>query len=167
MKDKELVLGKIASPFGVRGWTKVLSYTDPAEGLLDYKEWSLSQRGAKRRYKIVEGKKHGKFLIAKLDGIDDRDEVAKLTNALVVMERSELPDTEDDSYYWADLIGLQVVTIDGTELGEVERMMETGANDVVVVKGERERLIPWVKGSVVKSVDLSDRTIVVDWDADF
>ena len=93
--------------------------------------------------------------------------MAKLTNALVVIERSELPDTEEDSYYWADLIGLQVVTTDGTELGQVERMMETGANDVVVVSGERERLIPWVKGSVIRSVDLDGRTIVVDWDADF
>lgn len=165
--DEPLVLGKIASPFGVRGWTKVLSYTDPVEGLLDHKTWSVNQRGRQSGYKVVEGKRHGKFLIVKFDGIDDRDEVAKLTNALVVVERGELPDTDDDSFYWADLIGLEVVTTDGIQLGVVERMMETGANDVVVVSGERERLIPWVRDSVISSVDLTERKITVNWDADF
>ena len=165
--DKQLVLGKIASPFGVRGWTKVLSYTDPQAGLLDYKTWMLRLRGALKPYQLVEGKKHGKFLIAKFDGIDDRDDVAKLTNALVVLERSELPETEDDGYYWADLIGLEVTTADGEVLGRVDRMMETGANDVMVVTGERERLIPWITDSVVRVVDLDEGRITVEWDADF
>ena len=165
--DKQLVVGKIASPFGVRGWTKVLSYTEPADGLLDYKQWIVSQRDRETSYNVVEGKKHGKFLIVKFEGIDDRDEIAKLTNAQVVMERRDLPDTDDDSYYWVDLIGLAVETTDGTRLGVVERMMETGANDVVVVNGERERLIPWIRDSVIKSVDLKERKITVDWDADF
>jgi len=166
-KDKQLVVGKIASPFGVRGWTKVVSYTDPLEGLLERQQWRLTQRGNALAYTVVEGKTHGRFLIVKFDGIDDRDEVAKLTNALVVVEREELPDTDDESFYWADLIGLQVMTTDGLCLGEVDRMMETGANDVVVVSGERERLIPWIRDSVIKSVNLGERTITVDWDADF
>ena len=166
-KDKQIVLGKIASPFGVRGWTKVVSYTEPLEGLLDYQQWCLSQGDKQKTYNIVEGKRHGKFLIAKFDGIDDRDLVARLTNALVVLEREQLPDADGDSYYWADLIGLKVVTTDGVQLGEVQRMMETGANDVVVVAGERERLIPWIRESVIKSVDLTESTITVDWDADF
>jgi len=166
-EDKQLVLGKIASPFGVRGWTKVLSYTVPSEGLLDYKQWNISQRNQETVYEVVEGKKHGKFLIVKFSGINDRDEVAKLTNAQIVVERSDLPDSDEDSYYWADLIGLEVETTDGARLGVVERMMETGANDVVVVSGERERLIPWIMESVIRSVDLAEGKITVDWDADF
>ncbi len=166
-KDQQLVLGKIASPFGVRGWTKVVSYTEPLEALLDHQQWNLSQNGRQVVHNVVEGKPHGKFLIAKFDGIDDRDDVARLTNALVVLERNQLPDSEDDSFYWADLIGLQVVTTDGTVLGEVERMMETGANDVVVVAGERERLIPWIRDSVIRAVSLKEGKITVDWDADF
>ena len=166
-KDKQIVLGKIASPFGVRGWTKVVSYTDPYEGLLEYQQWNLSQGNQQKTYSVVEGKRHGKFLIAKFDGIDDRDLVARLTNALVVLDRVELPEAESDSYYWADLIGLAVITTQGVRLGEVERMMETGANDVVVVSGERERLIPWIRDSVIKSVSLTESIITVDWDADF
>jgi len=90
-----------------------------------------------------------------------------LTNALVIVERENLPDADDDSYYWADLIGLQVVTIDGIQLGKIVRLLETGANDVMVVNGERERLIPWVRESVVKSVDLQAGSITVDWDVEF
>ena len=93
--------------------------------------------------------------------------MARLTNALVVLDRVELPEAESDSYYWADLIGLKVITTQGVRLGEVERMMETGANDVVVVSGERERLIPWIRDSVIKSVNLTESIITVDWDADF
>jgi len=166
-KDNQLVLGKIASPFGVRGWTKVVSYTDPVEGLLEYRKWSLSLGGKQQTVDVLEGRKHGKFLIARFDGVDDRDEVARLTNALVIVERENLPDADDDSYYWADLIGLQVVTIDGIQLGKIVRLLETGANDVMVVNGERERLIPWVRESVVKSVDLQAGSITVDWDVEF
>ena len=93
--------------------------------------------------------------------------MARLTNALVVLDRVELPEAESDSYYWADLIGLKVITTQGVRLGKVERMMETGANDVVVVSGERERLIPWIRDSVIKSVNLTESIITVDWDADF
>ena len=93
--------------------------------------------------------------------------MARLTNALVVLDRVELPEAESDSYYWADLIGLAVITTQGVRLGEVERMMETGANDVVVVSGERERLIPWIRDSVIKSVNLTESIITVDWAADF
>lgn len=165
-ENKELTLGKIASPFGVRGWTKVVSYTDPAVGLLEYPKWTVQQSGREQVFTVVEGRQHGKFLVAKFEGIDDRDEVAKLTNALVVVDRSELP-SADDSYYWADLIGLEVISDQGQSFGKVDRLLETGANDVLVVNGERERLIPWITDSVVVSVDLKAKTIVVNWDADF
>ena len=166
-QPERIVLGKIASPFGVRGWTKVTSYTEPPEGLLDYNELELNKAGKKSRLKLVQGKPHGKFLAVKFDGIDDRDQVALLTNALIEVNREDLPDTRDGSFYWADLIGLKVETLDGVELGTVERMMETGANDVLVVCGDRERLIPWIQGDVVKKVELQNKLLTVDWDPDF
>ena len=91
----------------------MVSYTDPYEGLLEYQQWNLSQGNQQKIYSVVEGKRHGKFLIAKFDGIDDRDLVARLTNALVVLDRGKLPEADSDSYYWADLIGLEVITTQG------------------------------------------------------
>lgn len=164
---EKIVLGKIASPFGVRGWTKVASYTEPTEGLLDYKVWEVNQNGKKSRLTVQDGRVHGKFLAVKFNGIDDRDDVAKLTNALVELSREDLPEPQDGSYYWADLIGLSVQTVDGVDLGSVERIMETGANDVLVVSGDRERLIPWIQEDVIKSVDIEEKFLTVDWDPDF
>ena len=164
---RSIVVGKIASPFGVRGWTKVLSYTEPAEGLLDYPVWQLKKQQTDKRVSLLEGRAHGKFLVVKFDGIDDRDEVARLTNALVEVTRDQFTAAEPDSYYWADLIGLTVVTTLGVELGKVDSLMETGANDVLVVKGDRERLVPWIQPDVVREVNLHERRMVVDWDPDF
>lgn len=164
---RTIVVGKIASPFGVRGWTKVLSYTEPPTGLLDYPIWQLKKQNTDRRIELLEGRQHGKFLVVKFDGIEDRDDVAKLTNALVEVTRDQFPESDQDSYYWADLIGLKVVTTLGVELGEVDSLMETGANDVLVVKGDRERLVPWIQPDVVREVNLGDRKMVVDWDPDF
>lgn len=166
-KDEKIVLGKVASPFGVRGWTKVTSYTEPTEGLLDYKVWEINQNGRKSRLTVQEGRVHGKFLAVKFNGIDDRDNVAKLTNSLVELSRQDLPEPKDGSYYWADLIGLSVRTVDGVELGIVEKIMETGANDVLVVAGDKERLVPWIQGEVIKAVDLEEKLLTVDWDPDF
>lgn len=165
-QDK-IVLGKIASPFGVRGWTKVISYTEPTEGLLDYGVWVVNQNGRQKRLTVDSGKSHGKFLVVKFKDIDDRDDVAKLTNATVEVSRAELPDTQDGSFYWADLIGLSVSTVQGVSLGKVEKMMETGANDVLVVRGERERLIPWIMDEVIVEVALESGQLTVDWDPDF
>ena len=165
--SEKIVLGKIASPFGVRGWTKITSYTEPPEGLLEYDVLDISKAGKKSRLTVEQGKPHGKFLAVKFEGIDDRDQVALFTNALIEVSRHELPASQDGSYYWADLIGMAVETLDGVELGTVERMMETGANDVLVVLGDRERLIPWIEGDVVKKVELQEKLLTVDWDPDF
>ena len=115
---------------------------------------------------MLQGKPHGKFLVVKFDGIDDREEAGLLTHAEVMVSRDELP-ASDDGYYWADLIGLKVVTTDSTELGWVESLMETGANDVLVVNGDRERLIPWIENEVIVAVDLAGKCLTVDWDPDF
>lgn len=165
--SEKIVLGKIASPFGVKGWTKITSYTEPPEGLLEYGVLEVNKAGKKSRLTLEQGKPHGKFLAVKFEGIDDRDQVALFTNALIEISRHDLPASQDGTYYWADLIGMVVETLDGVELGTVERMMETGANDVLVVHGDRERLIPWIEGDVVKKVGLQERLLTVDWDPDF
>ncbi len=161
-----IVLGKMSAPFGVRGWSKVTSFTDPPESILNFRQWSLVKNGQQQSLAVLEGKPHGKFIVVKFEGIDDRDEAALLTHAEIQVQREELPDS-DDGYYWADLIGMQVVTKDNVELGLVKSLMETGANDVLVVNGDRERLVPWIKNDVIVDVDLEKGSITVDWDPEF
>lgn len=165
--SRSLVVGKVASPFGVRGWTKVVSYTDPRIGLLDYSQWELCQGREIKAVEVSGGREHGKFLVVKFEGIDDRDQVALLTNAEIKVERDQFPQAQEGTFYWADLVGLHVVTVDGVELGVIESMLETGANDVMVVKGDRERLVPWIQPDVVTGVDLQRGRLTVDWDPDF
>lgn len=135
--------------------------------MLDNKVWQIVQNGVSCNYTVLEGRPHGKFLVVKFEGMDDRDEVAALTNAAVVVNREDLSVLSEGDYYWVDLIGLAVTTVNGVALGKVESLMETGANDVLVVNGDRERLIPWIMGDAVQSVDLAAGEMVVDWDPDF
>ncbi len=164
--SQDIVLGKMSAPFGVRGWSKVTSYTEPPEGILDYQQWSVRKNGTTQTLNVVESKPHGKFIVVKFDGVDDRDEAALLTHSEIVVSRDQMLES-DGGYYWADLIGLQVSTKEGVELGVVDSMMETGANDVLVVKGDKERLVPWIEGEVIVDVNLADKSITVDWDPDF
>jgi len=161
-----IVMGKMSAPFGVKGWVKVTSFTDPPEGILNYKDWLLVKNGATDHYSIAQGKPHGKFVVVKFDGIDNRDAAALLTHAEIQVSRSQMP-TSDEDFYWVDLIGLQVQNKDAVDLGVVESLMETGANDVLVVKGDRERLIPWIAEDVILTVDLDNSLIIVDWDPGF
>lgn len=166
-----IVLGKVSAPLGVQGWSKVTSYTEPPEGILEYKQWAVVKNGSPRTLDVVQSKPHGKFIAVKFDGVDDRDSAALLTHSEVVVTRDQLPES-DDGFYWADLIGLAVKTraVDSqgsVELGVVESIMETGANDVLVVKGDRERLVPWIEGEVIIDVSLNEGTITVDWDPEF
>ena len=132
-----VILGRIVGLFGVRGWVKVYSYTEPREAVLDYKDWLLSRDGRWQRVVLAEGKRHGKAVIARLEGIEDRDAAAELTGSDIGVDRDALPAPGDGHYYWADLEGLTVVRKDGTELGKVAYLMATGANDVLVVEVRR------------------------------
>ncbi len=165
--NQGVVVGKIASPFGVKGWTKVVSYTQPLAGLMEYNNWQLSKGRMRRTVDVQQGREHGKFLVVKFREIDDREQVALLTNAEVIVARDQFAETEQGDYYWADLIGLRVFTTTGVELGVIDSLFETGANDVMVVKGERERLVPWIVPDVVTSVELDAGRMTVDWDPDF
>jgi 16S rRNA processing protein RimM len=144
----------------------VFSYTQPREAILDYDRWYLKRKGEWQATAISEGKRHGKTVIVHFEGVDDRDEAAAFINYEIAVERDEMPKADDGSYYWADLEGLRVVHRDGTELGRVAYLMETGANDVLVTEGERERLIPFIADKVILDVDLAEGVISVDWEWD-
>jgi 16S rRNA processing protein RimM len=156
----------VSGLFGVKGWMKVFSYTQPREAILNYDRWHLRTDSAWRIVTVAEGKRHGKSVIVHFDGVDDRDQAAELVNCDIAIERAQLPATEDGHYYWADLEGLQVVHKDGTELGRVAYFLETGANDVLVTTGEPERLIPFIVDKVIVDVDLAAGVVTVDWEFD-
>jgi 16S rRNA processing protein RimM len=144
----------------------VFSYTEPREAVLEYKGLLLGRCGDWQSTKVAEGQRHGKSVILRLEGCDDRDQAAALIGNEIAAMRSELPEPEDGHFYWSDLTGLSVVHRDGTELGKVKDVLETGAHDVMVVQGEQERLIPFVIDEVVISVDLDKKLISVDWEWD-
>jgi 16S rRNA processing protein RimM len=166
--DRLVTLGRISGLFGVRGWVKVYSDTRPRTGILEYTPWLLQRHGVWVEFPVAAGKPHGDGIIARLQGIADRDAAAALVGCPIAVRRDQLPQTTAaGEYYWTDLEGLRVVTEQGIELGRVAYLFETGANDVMVVQGERERLIPYVWEEVVRKVDLEQGVIRVDWDPDF
>lgn len=162
-----VILGRISGLYGVKGWVKVYSDTRPRKNILRYTPWLLKQHGEWLPYEVEQGRPQGKGLVVKLVGCDDRDQAAELLQMEIAVLREQLPKLQSGVYYWTDLVGLTVVTIDGVELGNVDYLFETGSNDVLVVKGERERLIPFIKEQVVMEVDLDAGRMVVNWDPDF
>lgn len=163
----QVVVGRISGLFGVRGWVKVFSYTDPRENVLTYTPWQLDHGDETVEVAVAEGRVQGKGVIARIDGVDDRDAAARLVGADIRVDREQLARVPDNEYYWVDLEGMQVETVDGQALGTVATLFATGANDVLVVEGERRRLIPFVRDDVVQRVDRDAKKIVVDWDPDF
>lgn len=155
-------MGRVEAPFGVQGWIRVRPYTATPGSLLDYPVWQVGDRA----FALLDGRVHGNGLVARLEGVGDRDAAVALRGSDVTVARDELPAAAENEYYWTDLIGLAVVGQDGAALGRVATLMETGANDVLVVQGERERLIPFV-GEYVKNVDPAGGTITVTWPADW
>ena len=163
-----VTLGRISGVHGVKGWVRVHSDTSPRDNIVDYSPWYLDRGVGLERWKVESGRLQGKSVITKLAGCNDRDAAGGLVGAEIRVPRTALPDTgSPGDYYWADLIGLKVQTLDGVELGHIDHLFETGSNDVVVVQGERERLIPYIRGQVVHEVDLQAGLMRVDWDPDF
>ncbi|MEW5009863.1 ribosome maturation factor RimM [Cycloclasticus sp. 46_83_sub15_T18] len=162
-----LKLGTISGVFGVKGWLKIYANTDKKEDILSYQPWYVERNKVRQPVKLKAGKPHGKTVIALFEGIDDRNEAETWVGCDIYMASDQLPKLRNNEYYWSDLIGLKVVSINGDDFGTIDHMLETGANDVIVAKGDRERLIPFVFEQVVKSVDLDGGTMLVDWDADF
>lgn len=164
---KRVTLGRISGLYGVRGWVKVHSYTEPRENIVQYATWVLEHEGQERRVDVEAGRLQGRAVVAKLRGVDDRDEARSLIGAGVAVDRDALPPCEPGEYYWVDLEGLAVQNTRGERLGEVDHLMATGANDVIVLSGEEGRMIPFVQGDVVVDVDLERGVIVVDWEPSF
>lgn len=165
-----MIVGRVSGLYGVKGWVKVFSYTEPADALLGYPQWLLGQGGQWTARALLEGRKHGKALVAHLDGTDDRDTAAGLVGADIGVARESLPAAAEGEYYWADLEGAAVRHRDGSLLGRVVRMLATGANDVMVVQSardaEREILIPFVPEVYILKVDVAEGVIDVDWEWD-
>ncbi|VAW86173.1 16S rRNA processing protein RimM [hydrothermal vent metagenome] len=166
-EKQRVLVGRVSTFYGLKGGLKIFSYTDPRENIINYSPWQLNCNGEWRVYDLLSGRRHGKTVIAQLRGIENRDQAATLIGVDISVWKNQLPTEVEGEYYWADLIGLNVINTNGIALGQVKYLIETGANDVLVLAGERERLIPYVKGSVVLSIDLNVGVIQVDWDPDF
>lgn len=162
---RRVVLGRISGVYGVRGWVRVYSETEPRESVLGYSPWLLGPN--LKPYAVIEGRRHGKGVVARLDACEDREQAAALVNQEIAVDRAQLPPAAPDEPYWADLEGLAVWNREGIFLGRVDHLFSTGVNDVLVVSGERERLLPFAWGDVIHSVDLDQGRIEVDWDPDF
>ena len=166
--DKWVLVGKIVGVSGVRGEIKLESYTEPRTRIFSYQPWRLTIGSGEREISGCRGREQGKGVVATLPGIEDRDAAVPLVGTEIWVRRSALPRSKKGEYYWADLEGLEVDTVEGAKLGRVSHLVATGANDVlVVVDGKRERLIPFVLDDYVKEVDLESGRITVDWDPAF
>ena len=165
---KRVLLGRIHGAFGVRGELKLESFTDPVRGIFRYQPWILrSPQGAERELEGARGRETAKGIVATLPGVDDRDAAEAMRGTEVWVPRSALPPPGADEYYWVDLEGLRVATVDGVDLGIVSHLFSTAANDVLVVQGERERMIPFLQPDYVRGVDFEAGVVTVDWDPEF
>lgn len=163
-----VIMGRVAAAHGIRGWVKIQPFTEYVDSLLDYKTWWLGpEHGPWREVKPMQWETHAKTLVAQLPDCPDRNAAERLKGLLIAVPRSSLPEQTGDEYYWSDLIGLAVVNESGAVLGTVANLLETGANQVLSVKGESgEILIPFV-ASAIKQVDIKNRIIRVDWSTDY
>lgn len=165
MSENYIALGYISAVHGIKGWVKVHSWTRPMEAIFDYQPWLLGDDH--KSVNIVDGRKQGKGLAALLPGMADREQAIALIGQQISVSRDQMPAAGKDEYYWSDLEGLEVHTLKGEVLGRVDRLMETGANDVLIIRGEREHLVPFIQGQFVINIDLAGGRMDVDWDPDF
>ena len=163
---KPVVLGRVSGLYGVKGWVRVYSYTEPREAILRYSNCLIGQSSDWQAAEIAEGRKHGKSVVLRFFATEDRDAAAEMIGADIAVARDELPTAGPDEYYWTDLEGLEVVHRDGRKLGNVAYMLATGVHDVMVVQGEEEILIPFVPERIILDVNLPDGVIQVDWEWD-
>jgi 16S rRNA processing protein RimM len=159
-------MGRVSGPFGVKGWIKLQPFTQAPENLLAYPTWWVGAEGRWQQSRVEHGHVQRGSVIAKITGCEDRDAAALLRGKEVAVPRDALPQPAANEFYWADLVGLKVVNEQDEDLGEVKEVLETGSNDVLVVQGERERLVPFTE-PVVKQVDLEGGVIRVEWGRDF
>jgi 16S rRNA processing protein RimM len=161
---ERVILGKVTGIYGVSGWIKVLSYTRPRQNIFSYTPWQVGQKDNWETWELEQSQVHGKGLIAKLKGLDDRELAGTRIGQDIAVNRNQLPDLPDGEYYWCDLIQMEVVDQNGENLGRVTEIKETGANDVLVVTGNTRHLIPLIFDQYIINVDQDLARIMVDWD---
>jgi 16S rRNA processing protein RimM len=162
-----ITLGEISGIFGVKGALKIFSFTEPRENILAYPEWVLTKEKLTIHVELITGRRQGKTIVAQLDGVSNRERASEMIGYQIQIDKALLPATEKDEYYWQDLIGLKVETLAGLSLGHVHSILETGANDVLIVKGDKERLIPFLQPQTIVNINLETQLMRVDWDSDF
>ena len=173
MDNQQVIIGQMSTVYGVKGWVKIHSYTDPKENIFQYSPWYIRKQSQWQVVDIDDVKINGKYLIAHIKGCNDREIARQYSGCVIATLKEQLPVLNAGDYYWSDLLGLSIITKEGLHLGKVQKLLETGANDVLVVRGakesidDRERLIPYLPDQVVCRVNLEDKTIIVDWDAEF
>ncbi len=165
--DEIVVLGRVAGVYGVKGWLKIFSYTNERKDILGYSPWLIASAGSWKSIELEAGKPHGKGIVVKFKGIDDRDIATTMLHRDIAIVRDQLAKLQQGEFYWEDLIGLQVINHRGDSLGSVGSILETGANDVLVVKGEIERLIPFSRPQIVTEINLKEGVITVNWEEDY
>jgi 16S rRNA processing protein RimM len=164
--EKLVTLGRICGAYGVKGWVKIRSYTEKRGDIGRFTDWILEKPDLKRRVAVVSSRLQGQDVVAKLEGIDDRDAARELAGSAVMVERAALPVCAPGEYYWADLEGLSVRTVAGEELGTIDHLLAMPAHDVLVLAGTPARMIPFVVGTIVKRIDL-ETGVVVEWERSF
>ena len=163
--QRPVVLGRIGAPFGVQGWVKVQSYTDPLEGIASYPAWELRRGGSLGRKAVLDWKRAGAGVAVRLEGVETREAAQALTGAEVLVERAALPPAAPGEYYWHDLIGLDAFSLQGVPLGRVAGILDLPAHPVLVLEGDRERLVPLVPERLA-GVDLDAGRLTLDWHPD-
>ncbi len=167
-QGRRILLGRVHGAFGVRGELKLESFTDPERAIFRYQPWILRDaQGRERELSGARGREGGKGLVATIEGIEDRDAAEAMRGTEVWVPRSALPPPAPGEYYWVDLEGLRVSNVEGVDFGTVSHLFSTGANDVLVARGDRERMIPFVTPDYVVSVDFEAGLVTVDWDPEF
>ena len=161
-----MVVGRIRGIFGVKGWVRVQDYSSRIGDILQYDTWLLKEDQGWMVRTMLEGRLHQKGVVCHLKGCDDRAQAKELVDVDIAVAVDRFSELESGEYYWHQLEGLEVVNLSGENLGKVDRLLETGANDVLVLKGEQERLVPYTPG-VVAEIDLDRGRIQVDWEKDY
>lgn len=159
-------MGRVAAPYGVKGWMKIQTFSEAIDTLADYSEWYIKRGHDWQIYSVIEARIHTKILVAELAGITDRNHALALKGCEIAVTRDSLPAAQEGEYFWSDLVGLQVENLRGDLFGTIEQILEAGAHDVLVVQGTRKHLIPFV-GQIVRHVDLTARKVQVDWELDY
>ncbi len=160
------MVGKISGLFGVNGWVKIFSHTQPRKNILSYQPWHIQKDGQWQMLNVIKGREQGKTIVVQLKDINDREQARSMIGVDVYIEKSQLPELPQGEYYWEDLIGLEVINQENVILGKVSNLVDTGSNNVLIVNGNKEHWVPYIEPFLI-NVDLDKQQIIVDWDKDF